>query len=70
MHSDKGGPLPDPLPALEQRRSQLLLAIAQLGDFRPGSIHAAFRRFQQLSADLVAVNERICRLRPAQDRLV
>ncbi len=39
--------MPDPLPALEQRRSQLLLAIAQLGDFRPGSIHAAFRRFQQ-----------------------
>ena len=36
--------MPDPLPALEQRRSQLLLAIAQLGDFRPGSIHAAFRR--------------------------
>ncbi len=29
--------MPDPLPALEQRRSQLLLAIAQLGDFRPGS---------------------------------
>ena len=27
---------------------------------------AEFRRFQQLSADLVAVNERICRLRPVE----
>lgn len=32
------------LPALEERRSQILLEIAQLGDFRPGSIHAQFRR--------------------------
>ena len=111
--------MPDSLPDLEARRSQLLLAIAQLGDFRHGSVHAsfrrcgkpncacasddhpghgpqvrlsyklrgktvhktlsdpvqlrkaerevaAFRRFQQLSAELVEVNERICQLRPPQ----
>ena len=111
--------MPDSLPDLEARRSQLLLAIAQLGDFRRGSVHAsfrrcgkpncacasddhpghgpqvrlsyklrgktvhktlsdpvqlrkaerevaAFRRFQQLSAELVEVNERICQLRPPQ----
>ncbi len=34
----------DSLPELEQRRSQILFEIAQLGDFRPGSIHAQFRR--------------------------
>ncbi len=113
----------DSLPALEERRSQIIFEIAQLGDFRPGSIHAqfrrcgkpncacahdqnarhgplmrlsrkidgktvqdtladpaqlrkaqrevdGFRRFQQLSAELVQVNESICQLRPvqAQDR--
>ena len=110
--------MPDSLPALEERRSPIVLTIAQLGDFRRGSIHASFRRcgnphcararddhpvhgsqvrlaykvrgksvqqtlshpsqrrkaerevaafgrFQQLSAELVAVNERICPLRPA-----
>ena len=111
--------MPDSLPDLEARRSQILLEVAQLGDFRRGSVHAsfrrcgkpncacasddhpghgpqvrlsykhrgktvqqtlsdpaqihkaerevaAFRRFQQLSAELVAVNERLCRLRPPQ----
>ncbi len=111
--------MPDPLPDLEARRSQILLEITQLGDFRPGSVHAtfrrcgkpncvcaqddhpghgpqlrlsfkragktvqqtlsdpaqihkaerevaAFRRFQQLSAELVQLNERICQLRPPQ----
>ncbi len=33
----------DSLPALEERRSQIILEIAQLGHFRPGSIHAQFR---------------------------
>jgi hypothetical protein len=111
--------MPEPLPDLEARRSQILLEIARLGDFRRGSVHAAFRRcgkpncacandghpghgpqvrlsfkrqgktvqqtlsdpaqihkaerevaafrrFQQLSAELVAVNERICQLRPPE----
>ena len=111
--------MPDSLPALEERRSQIVLAIGQLGDFRRGSIHAsfrrcgkpgcacarddhpghgprvrlsyklrgktvqqtlsdpaqlrkaerevaAFRRFQQRS-ELVAVNERICQLRPVEE---
>ena len=111
--------MPDSLPALEERRSQIVLTIARLGDFRRGSIHAsfrrcgkpilrlrprrpsrprpqvrlaykirgksvqqalcdpaqrrkakrevaAFRRFQQLSAELVDVNERICQLRPTE----
>ena len=111
--------MPDSLPDLEARRSQILLEVAQLGDFRRGSVHAsfrrcgkpncacasddhpghgpqvrlsykhrgktvqqtlsdpaqihtaerevaAFRRFQQLSAELVAVNERLCQLRPPQ----
>ena len=61
--------MPEPLSDLESRRSQILLEIARLGDFRRGSVHAAFRRFQQLSAELVEVNERTCQLRPpaAQD---
>ena len=42
--TQKGGPLPDSLSALEDRRSQIVLAIGQLGDFRRGSIHASFRR--------------------------
>ncbi len=111
--------MPDSLPDLETRRSQILLEIAQLGDFRRGSVHAsfrrcgkpncacaradhpghgpqvrlsykrrgktvqktlsdpaqihkaerevaAFRRFQQLRAELVEVNERICQLRPPE----
>ena len=36
--------MPQSLPDLESRRSQILLEIAQLGDFRRGSVHAAFRR--------------------------
>lgn len=32
--------MPDSLPDLEARRSQVLLEIAQLGDFRRGSVHA------------------------------
>ncbi len=36
--------MPDSLPDVEARRSQLLLEIAQLGDFRRGSVHASFRR--------------------------
>lgn len=36
--------MPDSLPDLEARRSQILLEIAQLGDFRRGSVHASFRR--------------------------
>jgi hypothetical protein len=108
------------LPALEKDRSEVVHQIAQLGDFRPGSIlgamgrcskpncHCAqagdpghgpnfrltakvkgktvaetlsspaalrkaqreveeFRRFQRLSAELIAVNEKICRLRPVQE---
>lgn len=111
--------MPDSLPDLESRRSQVLLEIAQLGDFRRGSVHASFRRcgkpncacarddhpghgpqvrlsykragktvqqslsepaqirkaerevatfrrFQQLSSELVEINERICQLRPPQ----
>ncbi len=111
--------MPDSLAALEDWRSRLLLELAQIGDFRRGSIQslfrrcgksncacaqeghpghgpvtrlaykvrgksvaltlsapaevrkaerevAAFRRFQQLSAELVEVNERICQLRPPQ----
>ncbi len=113
--------MPDSLPDLEARRSQVLLEIAQLGDFRRGSVHASFRRcgkpncacarddhpghgpqvrlsykqagktvqqtlsepaqihkaerevatfrrFQQLSSELVQINERICQLRPPQAR--
>jgi hypothetical protein len=108
------------LPALEKDRSEVVQQIAQLGDFRPGSIlgvmgrcskphcHCAqpgdpghgpnfrltakvrgktvaetlstpaalrkaqreveeFRRFQRLSAELIAVNEKICRLRPVEE---
>jgi len=108
------------LPALEKDRSEVVHQIAQLGDFRPGSIlgllgrcgkpncHCAqpgdpghgphfrltakvkgktvaetlsspaalckaqrevaeFRRFQRLSAELIAVNEKICRLRPLEE---
>lgn len=111
--------MPDSLPDLEARRSQILLEIAQLGDFRRGSVHASFRRcgkpncacasddhpghgpqvrlsykhagktvqqtlsepaqirkaerevaafrqFQQLSSELVELNEQICQLRPLQ----
>ena len=111
--------MPDSLSDLETRRSQILLEIAKLGDFRRGSVHAsfrrcgkpncacasddhpghgpqvrlsykrrgktvqqtladpaqvhkaerevaAFRRFQQLSAELVEVNEHICQLRPPE----
>jgi hypothetical protein len=32
--------MPDPLPALEKRRADLLAQISQLADFRPGSITA------------------------------
>jgi len=106
--------------ALEKDRSEVVHQIAQLGDFRPGSIHGAlgrcskpnchcaqpgdpghgpnfrltakvkgktvaetlstpaavrkaqreieeFRRFQRLSAELIAVNEKICRRRPAAE---
>ncbi len=113
--------MPDSLPDLEARRSQILLEIAQLGDFRRGSVHASFRRcgkpncacarddhpghgpqvrlsykqagktvqqtlsepaqihkaerevatfrrFQQLSSELVQINERICQLRPPQSQ--
>jgi len=108
------------LPALEKDRSEVVHQIAQLGDFRPGSIRGVmgrcskshcpcaqpgdpghgpnfrltakvkgktvaetlstpaalckaqreveeFRRFQRLSAELIAVNEKICRLRPIQE---
>jgi hypothetical protein len=108
------------LPALEKDRSEVVHQIAQLGDFRPGSIvgvmgrcsklhcHCAqpgdpghgpnfrltakvegktvaetlsspaavrkaqheveeFRRFQKLSAQLIAVNQKICRLRPVEE---
>jgi hypothetical protein len=108
------------LPALEKDRSEVVYQIAQLGDFRPGSIlgvmgrcskphcHCAqpgdlghgpnfrlttkvegktvaetlsspaavrkaqreveeFRRFQKLSAELIAVNQKICRLRPVEE---
>jgi hypothetical protein len=109
--------MPESLPALEKDRSEVLLAIAHLGDLRPGSVvevmgrcgkpncHCAqpgdpghgphfrltrkihgktvaetlaspaalrkaqrevaeFRKFQQLSAQLVEVNEAICQQRP------
>ena len=112
----------DSLSALEQQRSQILLRILELGDFRSGSITAihgrcgkpnchchqpdqpghgpnfrltrkvdgktvsesfssavalrkaqreveAFHRFRQLSQDLLAINEKICRARPAEDTL-
>ena len=36
--------MPGSLSTLEQRRSQIIFEIAQLGDFRPGSVHAQFRR--------------------------
>jgi len=108
------------LPALEKDRSEVLLAIAHLGDLRPGSVvevmgrcskpncHCAqpgdpghgphfrltrkihgktvaetlaspaalrkaqrevaeFRKFQQLSAQLVEVNEAICQQRPLEE---
>lgn len=108
------------LPALEQRRAELLRQLAQLGDFRRGSLHtsfrrcgkaacacaeddhrghgpqlrlsykvngktvnetivsraarrkaereiAAFRQFQELSRELLEVNEQICRLRPVEE---
>ena len=44
----------DSLLVLEERRSQIALEIAE------------FRRFQQLSADLIDINERICRLGRAE----
>jgi hypothetical protein len=112
----------DSLPALENRRSWLLDRIAELGDFRPGSISATrgrcgnphchchkpddpghgpnlrltykaegktvtetfptiaahrkaereiagFRRYQELSRELVDTNEKICRARPVEDTL-
>ncbi len=110
------------LPELENRRSRLLDHIADLGDFRPGSISATrgrcgnpnchchkpddpghgpnlrltykaegktvtetfptiaaqrkaereiagFRRYQELSRELVDTNEKICRARPVEDTL-
>ena len=110
----------DSLPDLENRRSGLIDQIAQLGDFRPGSISATrgrcgnpncrchqpddpghgpnlrltykiegrtrtesfptvaaqrkvereiavFRRYQELSRELVDTNEKICRARPVED---
>jgi hypothetical protein len=112
----------DSLPDLENRRSELTVQIAQLGDFRPGSISATrgrcgnpnchchkpddpghgpnlrltykvdgktvtetfptaaaqrkaereiaeFRRYQELSRELVDTNEKICRARPVEDTL-
>ena len=112
--------MPESLPALEKDRSEVLLAIAHLGDLRPGSVvevmgrcskpncHCAqpgdpghgphfrltrkihgktvaetlaspaalrkaqrevaeFRKFQQLSAQLVEINEAICRRRPVEE---
>lgn len=114
--------MPDSLNTLEQRRSDILSRILQLGDFRSGSITAiqgrcgksncrchqpdqpghgpnfrltrkvkgkttsesfstaaelhkaqreveAFHRFQQLSQELLEVNERICRARPVEETL-
>ena len=114
--------MPETLLDLEKRRSEVLSRIADLGDFRPGSISptrgrcgnpnchchkaddpghgpnlrltykvdgktvtesfataaaqrkaegeiAAFRRFQELSRELVATNEKICRARPVKDTL-
>jgi hypothetical protein len=112
----------DSLPDLENRRSGLIDQIAQLGDFRPGSISATsgrcgnpncrchkpdapghgpnlrltykvdgktvtetfptvaaqwkaereiagFRRYQELSRELVDTNEKICRARPVENTL-
>ena len=112
--------MPEPLARLESRRGELLMAIAGLGDMRPGSVvgavrrcgkptcHCAqandpghgpslrithkrrgktvtealpsgaavrkaereiaeFRRFQQLTKELVEVSEQICRLRPVEE---
>lgn len=112
----------DSLPELEKQRGDLLMQVAQLGDFRPGSISttqgrcgnpnchchkphepghgpnirftfkmngktvtesfatpaaqhkaerevAAFRRYQELSRELVEVNARICRARPVEESL-
>ena len=112
----------DSLPELENRRSLLLHQIADLGDFRPGSISATrgrcgnpnchchkpddpghgpnlrltykaegktvtetfptigaqrkaereiagFRRYQELSRELVDTNEKICRARPVEETL-
>src|SRR5947209_20205155 len=112
----------DSLPDLEKRRSGLIEQIAQVGDFRPGSISATrgrcgnstchchkqddpghgpnlrltykvqgktvtesfpnpaaqrkvereiagFRRYQELSRELIETNENICRLRPLEDTL-
>ena len=109
------------LPDLENRRSGLIEQIAQLGDFRPGSISATrgrcgnpschchqpddpghgpnlrltykvdgktvtetfpsvaaqrkaeremagFRRYRELSRELVDTNEKICHTRPVEDR--
>ena len=114
--------MPDSLSALEQQRSDILMRMLQLGDFRSGSITAingrcgkpncrchrpgqpghgpnfrltrkvdgktvsesfssaaelhkarreveAFHRFRQLSQDLLEINEKICRARPAEDTL-
>lgn len=114
--------MPETLTRLKAQRSELLAAIADLDDMRPGSIvgavrrcgkptcHCAqaddpghgpslrithkrrgktvtealptsaavrkaereiaeFRRFQQLSGELVKVSEQICRLRPVEDSL-
>jgi hypothetical protein len=113
----------DSLPDLEDRRSGLIDQIAQLGDFRPGSISATrgrcgnpnchchkpddpghgpnlrltykvdgktvtetfptvaaqrkaereisgFRRYQELSRELVDTNEKICRARPVENTLI
>lgn len=114
--------MPESLPQLEQQRAGLLQQIAELGDFRPGSITGtggrcgnpgchchdrddpghqphlrltyktdgktvtesfpspaaqrkaereidAFRRWQQVSRTFVAINERICRVRPVEETL-
>src|SRR5580658_3079814 len=112
-----GKPMPQSLPALEAQRQQVLQRIAELGDFRSGSINSAvircgkptchcarakdpghrssprltyklegktvtetfpspagqlkvqreidaFRRWEELSQELVEVSAAICRLRP------
>jgi hypothetical protein len=114
--------MPNPLPDLETRRTELLRSIADLKDMRPGSIvgavfrcgkpscHCAqpddpghgpnmrlthkvggktvtealptpaavrkaeqeiaeFRRYRELSHELVEVSEQVCRLRPVEDSL-
>ena len=114
--------MPNPLPDLESRRTELLRSIADIKDMRPGSIvgavfrcgkpscHCAqpddpghgpnmrlthkvdgktvtealptpaavrkaeqeiaeFRRYRQLSHELVEVSEQVCRLRPVEDSL-